>query len=181
MDAVLRQQLDSFFQQHEQTAFKMTIALIKHREEALEIVQDSMLKLVQKYANKPQDEWVLLFFRIVQNNIKDHHRKKSFRSLFQVFLPEQNDEDDDFINQVEDLDQPCPETHLQQRHEMNGILNALTTLPLRQKQTFILRAWQEFSVKETAFTLCISEGSVKTHYSRAIAQLKSLLGDSNEY
>lgn len=181
MDVLLKQQLDGFLKQHEQSAYKMALALIKHREEALEIVQDSMLKLVQNYANKPQEEWVLLFFRIVQNKVKDHHRQKSFRSLFQMFLPSQDeDQQEDLIQQVEDVRGQSPDQYLQNTDDMNGVLTALSQLPLRQKQTFILRAWQELSVKETAFTLNISEGSVKTHYSRALAQLKSLLGTQYE-
>jgi len=180
MDAQLRQSFDLFFRQHEQSALKMSIALTRQREDALEIVQDSMLNLVQKYSHKPHAEWTLLFFRIVQNKIKDHQRKKSFRSLFHVFLPAEHDEDDDIIEQSQDHQQRSPDDHLQQSDDANGILNALNALPLRQKQTFICRAWQEFSVKETAFTLAISEGSVKTHYSRALAQLRTLLGDTYE-
>ena len=121
-----------------------------------------------------------MFFRIVQNNIKDHHRKKSFRSLFHVLLPAKLNDEDDIIEQSQDHQQLSPDEHLQQNDDVNEILNALNLLPLRQKQTFICRAWQEFSVKETAFTLTISESSVKTHYSRALAQLRNLLGDTYE-
>lgn len=180
MDSLLRQQFDQFFKSNEQSAFKMSVALIKHREDALEIVQDSMLNLVRHYAHKPSEEWTLLFYRIVQNKIKDHQRKKSFRNLFHIFSNQQDDDNEDDIIERSQDQQPTPDEQLQQSNNMQHILSALNVLPLRQKQTFILRAWQEFSVKETAFTLSISEGSVKTHYSRALAQLRTLLGDHDE-
>ncbi len=181
MNDQCRQQFNEFFKQHEQSAFKMSVALIKHRDDALEIVQDSMMKLVQNYAHKPNEEWTLLFFRIVQNKIRDHQRKKSFRSLFHIFLPtSSNDDVGDIIEQSQNHSQLEPDDCLQQSHTIKGIFSAINDLPLRQKQTFILRAWQEFSVKETAFTLSISEGSVKTHYSRATAQLRTLLGETYE-
>jgi len=177
MDVQKRQQFNAFFKQHEQSAFKMSVALVKSREDALEIVQDSMLKLVQKYAQKPSEEWTLLFYRIVQNKVRDHQRKCTFKSFFQVFSTNDDSIDD---KDIEPSSEQTPDECLQSGHGIKAILKALTQLPLRQKQTFILRAWQEFSVKETAFTLSISEGSVKTHYSRALQQLRTLLGEHYE-
>ncbi len=181
MDTQLRQQLDLFLQTHEQSAFKMTLVLIKQREDALDIVQESMMKLVQNYAQKSAQEWPLLFYRIVQNKIRDYRRKKAFRDLFQIFLSNSKDSDpDDIIKHSKEQKTLSPDKQAQQHDNIKLIVQAVQTLPLRQQQTFILRAWQELSVKETAFTLSMSEGSVKTHYSRALNKLRNLLGEHHE-
>lgn len=179
MDSNTRSQMDSFLSQWETRAYKMAYVLTRNRDDALELVQESMLKLVQKYAHRPVEEWKLLFFRILQNCIRDFHRRQSFSRLFHIFLP-QSDSYDDPINEAPDKQQQTPQQAVEQSSMLKQINDALTTLPVRQQQTFLLRAWQEFSTRETAFTLGISEGSVKTHYSRALKQLRHLLGDSYE-
>lgn len=180
MDTNKRQQLDRFFTQLEKQAYQMAYFLTRNRDDALELVQDSMLKLVQSYADKPAKEWKLLFFRILQNRIRDFHRRQSLSRLFNVFGTESDKADQDQINEAPDNQQKTPQQCLQQSSSLKQINNAIITLPLRQQQTFLLRAWQEFSTKETAYALSISEGSVKTHYSRALRQLRHLLGDSYE-
>lgn len=155
----------------------MAYALTHNRDDALELVQDSMLKLVQNYAAKPADQWRLLFHRILQNNIRDFYRRQGVGRLFSLFMPS-DERKQDVINQAVDLKQQNPQQQLEQSSALRQITDALQTLPLRQQQTFLLRAWQEFSVSETAYALSISEGSVKTHYSRALKQLRNLLGET---
>lgn len=177
MDNERRKQLDHFFKQQETQAYKMTFAMTQNRDDALELVQDSMLKLVQKYSAKPKEEWKLLFYRILQNRIRDFHRRQGVSRLFNAFFPADNNSKEELINQTPDSEQNNPQRKFEHSSALKQIINALKTLPLRQQQTFLLRAWQEFNTRETAFALSISEGSVKTHYSRALTQLKKLLGD----
>ncbi len=177
MDADTQQALDDFLLQHQNKAYKMAVALTHNRDDALELLQDSMLQLVQSYAQKPAEQWPLLFYRILQNRIRDFHRKQGLRRLFNRFKPIQDDNDDDAVAQSSDVRQPSPEQHCQNNDFHQQLLRALATLPLRQQQIFLLRAWQEFSTRETAWALGISPGSVKTHYSRAIRKLREQLGD----
>lgn len=155
----------------------MAYALTQNREDALELVQDSMLKLVQHYADRPEAEWRKLFFKILQNRGRDFYRRQKVQRLFGLFLP-RDESCERPIEQARDSIQPNPQQNLEQSNSLQHINEALQQLPLRQQQTFLLRAWQEFSVKETADLLSISEGSVKTHYSRALLHLRQLLGDS---
>ena len=152
--------------------------MISNRDDALELVQDTMLKLVQNYAHKSPDEWSLLFFRILQNKIRDYHRRSPLRNLFRQWFSDNPDEQNE-EQQLPDPRQDSPEQHTLQEENLGHIIQAIQTLPLRQQQTFLLRAWQGFSVSETAFALSISEGSVKTHYSRAQNQLRSIIGDQS--
>ena len=180
MDSHTRQKLDQFFTQLESQAYKMAYVLTHNRDDALELVQDSMLKLVQSYAHKPAEEWKLLFFRILQNRIRDFHRRQAFSRLFTALLPLPDKTNDEQISEAPDLQQKSPQQTLEISCEIKQLNVALNSLPLRQQQTFLLRAWQEFSTRETAYALGISEGSVKTHYSRALNQLRKILGDDYE-
>lgn len=177
MDADTRRRLNDFLQQQQGKAYRMTYVLTHNRDDALEIVQDAMLQLVQKYASKPAQEWPLLFYRILQNRIRDFHRKQNFRQLFGLFKSTADDEAQDIIERTCDPQQTTPEKELQNDGFRQDILQALNTLPLRQQQIFLLRAWQQFSTRETAWALGISPGSVKTHYSRALARLRTQLGE----
>jgi RNA polymerase sigma-70 factor (ECF subfamily) len=174
MDPSTRQALDEFFRESEQKAYLMAMALVHNHHDALELVQDSMLKLVQKYRYRAADEWGPLFYRILQNAIRDWFRKQKFRQVLSGLMPWQ----------VETIEPerlgPSAEQQLQLDDELARVVTALKRLPLRQQQTFLMRAWQEFSTRETAFALSISENSVKTHYARASQQLRRLLRDEDE-
>ncbi|MCP4432715.1 MAG: RNA polymerase sigma factor [Gammaproteobacteria bacterium] len=175
-----RRQLDDFLAAHEVHAYGMAFMLTQNRDDALELVQDSMLRLVQKYRHKPPDEWRVLLYRILQNCIRDFHRRQSLRKL--VYFFSHDDTGDDHQCDQQDLSNSSqtPPVAVQQIGVLEKINKALTSLPLRQQQTFLLRAWQEFSTRETAFALSISEGSVKTHYNRARQRLQQILGDEYE-
>jgi RNA polymerase sigma-70 factor, ECF subfamily len=175
-----RRQLDEFLRQHENQAYKMAYVLTHNRDDALELVQDSMLRLVQSYATKPSAEWKLLFYRILQNCIRDYYRRQGIRKLFSYFSPSNDSTVDELIDQTADISVNNPYQQLEQSANLVLIMNALKNLPLRQQQIFLLRAWQEFTISETATTLSISPGSVKTHYSRALQSLRQLLRDSDE-
>lgn len=181
MDATTRQQLSDFFTAHENEAYRMAWLMTGNRDDALEIVQESMMKLVRSYSKHASEEWRLLLFRILQNQVRDYFRRQSVRKiLLPFFSRSQNDEDESDLDFADDPGQG-PEQNLQSQHELERIHGALTLLPRLQQQTFLLRAWQEFSTRETAYALSITEASVKTHYSQALRQLRGLLGESNGY
>ncbi len=177
LSASQRKRLDDFLAENENQAYKMAFAFTHNRDDALELVQDSMFKLVQKYRHKPAEEWRLLLFRILQNRIRDFHRRQGLRKFVQMFVPGSNDTNNDYQEQNLPTADSTPPAALQQLATLEAIQTALDSLPLRQQQTFLLRAWLEFNTQETAYALAISEGSVKTHYNRARQRLQNILGD----
>jgi len=150
---------------------------------ALDIVQDAMLKLSEKYADRPITELPMLFQRILQNVIRDFFRRQKVRSAWVTPLGSlfgaNNDEDNDPLDTLEvDSNSKVasrPAEQLEQKQIIEIIEKAVSTLPLRQRQAFMLRYWEELDVAETAKAMGCSEGSVKTHCSRATHALALLL------
>ena len=153
---------------------------------ALDIVQDAMMKLTEKYAHKPPEQLPLLFQRILQNTIRDFYRRQKSRSswimLFSAFSSHQDEkehEDYDFLEtQAANRDSNYgndPHKQLEQSQVMAIVEKALETLPARQREAFLLRYWEEMDVSEAAKVMGCSEGSVKTHCSRATHALVALL------
>ncbi len=171
MDERTRQALDGFFRDSEQRAYLMAMTLTRDHDDALELVQESMLKLVQHYCDRDPKEWGPLFQRILHNGIRDWYRRQKFRRLLVNLLPWQGGDAEGAPGEFSAERQALADEGL------TRVLHALARLPLRQQQAFLLRAWQELSTRETAFALGISENSVKTHYARALTRLRSLLGD----
>lgn len=148
-----------------------------NREDAFDIIQDSMFKLVQKYASRNPEEWTPLFYRILQSRIRDWYRRESFRNRFRVWFGNDTENDNDSLHNYPDTDALDPEQHVQRQNSMKVLVQAIRQLPLRQQQAFMLRVFEEFDVKETARIMDCSQGSVKTHYSRAVQALRQQLGD----
>ena len=156
---------------------------MRDQEHALDIVQDSMLKLAEKYGAKPAAEWPMLFQRILQNTIRDFYRRQKVRSLwttlFSSLSPNREDEDFDPLETIDTSDhsnQPKgPGQILEQSQVIEIIENEIRTLPPRQREAFLLRYWEELDVAETASSMGCSEGSVKTHCSRATHALAAAL------
>ena len=151
---------------------------------ALDVVQDAMLKLTEKYAGKPPNELPMLFQRILQNVIHDHFRRQKVRSTWTVLLSalgkgEEKDEDYDPLETLaaksDSNASDDPAQRVEQGQIMSVIEQALGRLPARQREAFLLRYWEEFDVAETAAAMGCSEGSVKTHCSRAVAALAGML------
>ena len=150
---------------------------------ALDIVQDAMLKLVENYSAKPSAELPLLFQRILQNAIRDHFRRGKVRSTWTTALSnlglggEDGDADPLETLEVEDLANVpvSPAKQLEQSQTMAIIEDAVQSLPERQREAFLLRYWEELDVSETAKVMGCSEGSVKTHCSRATHALAKIL------
>ena len=178
------QNLDQFLAFVEARAYRLALFAVKHEDDALDIVQDSMLKFATHYADKPIAEWQLLFYRILQNCIKDHFRRHNVRSRWTVLIDhlipkhhgdEANDMDP--LEAVADESSPDGEAQLASEQRLSRIEATLSTLPLRQQQAFLLRCWEGLSTRDTADAMGCSEGSVKTHYFRALAAMKTSLQD----
>ncbi len=144
-------------------------------DDALDIVQDTMLDFARLYANRPEGEWNVLFYKILHSRITDWYRRTAVRRRFHDWFGKpRNDEDDeeDPMARVADSTSPDPAEGVM-RQEFTGALQAaLRKLPLRQQQAFVLRAWEGFDTAQTAQAMGCSEGSVKTHYSRAVHALQ---------
>lgn len=172
--------LDQFLAEHERRAFRMAMIATGEQADALDIVQDAMLKLVRRYAHKPKTEWPALFHRIMQNAIKDWFRREKVRRRWRQWLrrdqdSEEHDAAPDPLEQVEQPGSHQPDEMLRQQLAMEKLDELLNQLPLRQQQAFLLRQWEGLDVAATAQAMGISEGSVKTHYSRAVHSLRAQL------
>ena len=171
--------LNEFLKEVEQSAYRMAVLSISHREDALDIVQESMMTLARKYSKRPTDEWRPLFFRILQNRIRDcYRRRRSFGKVFSLFgrargdLEEQTPAEE--MIPAPAVDNPQVRSELDTSQE--AVENALSLLPPRQREAFLLRSWEGLSGTETAQAMECSEGSVKTHHSRAVRKLREILG-----
>lgn len=172
--------LEHFLASVERRALRMAEIATGQRDDALDIVQDAMYKLVQRYGKRPPTEWGPLFQRILQNRIHDWYRRRILRNRLQHWLHWDRDDDDGIADPLEnlpDLQGHAPEQSLQGEQAMQELERALRDLPLRQQQVFLLRVWEGYDVAQTARAMGCSQGSVKTHYSRAIHKLQERLGD----
>lgn len=168
--------LDEFLAQTERRAFRMAMLASGDREDSHEIVQEAMLKLAHRYAKRPSDEWPMLFHRIMQNEIRDWYRRQKVRKQWRRWFGHEGaDPDEDPLDQLPAEHVPGPEQAFDVAQKMHRVEESLLKLPLRQRQAFLLRAWEGLDVRETAKAMSCSEGSVKTHYSRAIHALRDQL------
>jgi len=170
-------EMDTFLAEVEKRAYKMAYFAVNDREDALDVVQEAMIKLVKRYGDRSRDEWPPLFHRILQNQIQDHYRRSKVRSIVRGWFGG-GDEDDQDEEAMVPAGEPGPLQQNLNGQSMAHLDGAIKKLPLRQQQAFLLRAWEGLDVKETAAAMGCSDGSVKTHYSRAVARLREELGDS---
>jgi RNA polymerase sigma-70 factor (ECF subfamily) len=178
------QEISAFLAEVERRAFKHAMFAVRNEEAALDVVQDAMLKLTEKYSGKPAAELPMLFQRILQNTIHDHFRRQKVRSTWTTLLSalgkgDQKDEDFDPLETLPSNPDtnisPNPAEQFQQAQTMGAIEEALGRLPARQREAFLLRYWEELDVAETAKAMGCSDGSVKTHCSRAVHALAATL------
>lgn len=169
--------LERFLAGIERRAFRIAEFAVGNRDDALEIVQDAMLKLAERYGHKSSHNWAPLFHRILQSRIMDFHRRSRVRGRFRVWLRQDGDERGDPLENQPDPTEPRPERQVQGVQFGDALEVAIKALPLRQRQAFLLRAWEGLNVAETADAMGCSQGSVKTHYSRAIHHLRETLGE----
>lgn len=172
------QTLDRFLASVERRAFQMARMALRDHDEALDVVQDAMLKLARHYAARPSTEWRPLFYRILNNRIRDLQRRRKVKNALFGWLPGMTDEDEsgDPYEMVPDHGQ-SPGDQVQMAAAMTLLQQALLELPQRQQEAFMLRNFEGLDVAETAQAMGCGEGSVKTHYSRAVHTLRARLGD----
>ncbi len=172
-------QLNQFLAEVERRALRIAEISVRDRDEALDLVQDAMIKLARNYAGRSREEWTPLFYRILQNRIRDWHRRQVVRNRVMVWFGRAKDADNDYdvVAAAPDPAARTPDEELQNSEAMDGLELAVQALPARQREAFMLRTFEGLDVAGTAVAMGISEGSVKTHYSRAVHSLRESLGE----
>ncbi|MES1195809.1 MAG: RNA polymerase sigma factor, partial [Steroidobacter sp.] len=173
--------LDKFLASVEKRAFQMARMAIRDADEAMDIVQDAMIKLASNYASRPSQEWRPLFYRILNNRIRDWQRRRVVRNKLFGWLPGTFlDEEEESGDPYQDVPETAhgPTEQLMLNDAMVTLQAALRELPARQQQAFCLRNFEGLDVAQTAVAMRCSEGSVKTHYSRAVHTLRERLGET---
>jgi RNA polymerase sigma-70 factor (ECF subfamily) len=171
-------QLNQFLAGVERRALRMAEIAVRDRDDALDLVQEAMIKLARNYATRPSTEWAPLFFRILQNGIRDWHRRQKVRNRVMVWFGRSTSDDDfDITANLPDPSGRTPDEQLQTSEAMQQLEIAVLNLPDRQREAFMLRTFQGLDVAATATAMGCSDGSVKTHYSRAIHSLRDTLGE----
>lgn len=176
-------ELSDFLKSVEKRAFKRAVYAVRDDDAALDIVQDSMIRLADKYADRPAAELPLLFQRILSNATMDWFRRQKVRNAvvrnFSDFESADTDEDFDLLEALEAAGDRSHAEGAEHSVSRAQILLAIETevarLPDRQREAFLLRYWEELDVAETALAMGCSEGSVKTHCSRAVHSLARAL------
>jgi RNA polymerase sigma-70 factor (ECF subfamily) len=170
----------------ERRAFKQAVFAVREEQAALDIVQDAMLRLAESYGDRAAGELPPLFQRILQNAIRDWFRRQKVRSLWSTLLsslaPGRGEDDDqdplDTLQEAGDANREAgPAERLERAQVLEIIEKEISLLPARQREAFLLRYWEELDVAETAKAMGCSEGSVKTHCSRATHALAAVLRD----
>ena len=171
--------LNDFLTSVELRAFKIAVVALRHEDDALDAVQDAMLQLARAYAARPEEEWKPLFYRILENRIRDVQRRRMTRNKVIAWLPWRRGDEDDMPDLIEQAASPemAPGQRLELDEAIQALERALEQLPRRQQQAFLLRTIEGMDVAQTAAAMGCSEGSVKTHYFRALSTLRRKLGD----
>lgn len=178
-----RLELSDFLASVEKRAFKQALFAVRNEESALDIVQDAMIRLSQSYAERPQSEWPMLFQRILSNAILDWFRRQKTRNAVFTNLGDleasHSDEDGHFdllaVFNLDDVGTESADASASRAEVLAQIEEEINKLPARQREAFLLRYWEELDVAETAAAMGCSEGSVKTHCSRAVHALAQAL------
>jgi RNA polymerase sigma-70 factor, ECF subfamily len=173
-------QLADFLASVERSAFRVAQIALRHDEDAHDAVQDAMLRLVRRYAERPAAQWRPLFYRILENCVRDMQRRRRTRNGVMAWLPWRggDDEQDEQDPLTQATDQaPTPAAQVQADETLQALERAIAQLPARQRQAFLLRSIEGMDVAATAAAMSCSEGSVKTHYFRALQTLREQLGE----
>lgn len=178
-----RQELSEFLASVERRAFKQALFSVRNEESALDLVQDAMMKLAEKYADRPAEEFPMLFQRILQNATLSFFRRQKTRltwtSLFSSFFSDESSSDSDIIESLEfsaGLTESNGPAEILSRQQIIDVLeDEIARLPVRQREAFLMRYWEDMDVAQTAAVMGCSEGTVKTHCSRAAHALSTAL------
>ena len=175
------QTMEQFLKYIERRAFHMARLNTGDTDVALDVVQDAMYKLVQKYSEKTAEEWKPLFYQILSRKLTDYYRRKSVRDKVLIWAkPLSQDDQQTPIDLTVNASAPNSETphEMHMRNQRIAKLDqSVKQLPHRQRQAFMLRCWEGLSTIDTALAMGCSQGSVKTHYSRAMHSLREMLED----
>ena len=171
------QQLNRFLAEVERRALRIAEISVRDRDDALDLVQDAMIKLCRSYGERPSNEWTPVVYRILQNGVRDWHRRQAVRNRVMVWFGRGRNDEDDYVV-VAGAPDPIgrsPDEELVNAEAMGSLELAVSDLPARQREAFMLRTFEGLNVAGTALAMGCSEGSVKTHYSRAIHALRERL------
>lgn len=170
--------LEDFLTAVQQRAWRMAWLVTRNREEALDLVQDTMMRFVQKYRDKPATERRPLFYRMLNNRIRDWGRRQQVRRRWVMpWLRFTTDESSQEHSWEPPDPGPGPQRHSEGDDFRQAVEAALTRLPPRQREAFLLREWEGLDIAGTARAMGVSPGSVKTHYFRAVHSLRATLED----
>lgn len=167
--------LDAFLASVERRGFRMAELALGHREDALDAVQEAMIRLVS-YSDRPPAEWTPLFWSILRRQVTDRHRRNAVRRRVLSVLGRPGEEREDPLEMLPDPDEDPARRHADAA-AWSALGKALRALPRRQREAYLLRELQGLDTAETAAAMGCSEGSVKTHLSRAMAALRIHLED----
>lgn len=174
------QSLDRFIREAGRRARVIAEMAVRDREAAMDIVQDSLMALVSRYADRPHDEWAPLLHTILQSRIMDWRRREARRGKWFSWLrPADPEQEEDPLENIPGRVEDEPLDRLERAGRIEDIRQALEELPERQRQAFLLRAWEGFDTITTASIMGCSDGSVKTHYARALQALRARLADES--
>ncbi len=172
-------QVNQFLAEVERRALRIAEIAVRDRDEALDLVQNAMIKLARNYVDRPSEEWTPLFYRILQNGIRDWLRRQFVRNKVMVFFGRGSRAEPDYdpIASAPDPAGRTPDETLQAEQAIDKLELAVGNLPTRQREAFMLRMFEGLNVAGTATAMGCSQGSVKTHYSRAVHTLREALGE----
>lgn len=170
-------ELEAFLRDVERRALRIAAMMIRDADEALDIVQDAMIRLTVRYRSRPREEWRPLFYRILKNRIRDWHRRRAVRNRVLTFFGGHDEDETDPMAAAPGPSEDNPLARLEADESLAALTKALTELPARQREAFVLRTFEGLDVAATALAMECSEGSVKTHHSRAVSRLRELLGE----
>lgn len=163
----------------EARAYRIALYGLGNREDALDVVQEAMMQLVRRYASKPAAQWQPLFFRVLINRVRDWQRRRTVRQRVMSWLPGRREDDggEEAMSTVPDPAGRSPEQEVALDGAIDALDAAIMTLAPRQQEALLLRMVEGLDVAQTASAMGCSQGSVKTHYSRAVHALRARLGD----
>jgi len=171
-----KQSMQNFLAGIEGRAFRIAQFATRNRDDALELVQDAMMRLAHKYSDRPTEEWSALFYSILQSRIRDWQRRQAVRNRFRTwFAWNEEDEEYDVLEQSPADASSEPSIRLENDQFMTRLNLELGALPHRQQQVFLLRVWEGLDIAQTAVAMQCSESSVKTHHARALQKLREKL------
>jgi len=171
--------LETFLASVERKAFRIAQIALRHEADALDVVQDAMMQLSTRYASRPPEEWRPLFYRILENRVRDVQRRRTVRNRVMAYMPWRGEDEEDPVDPIDQaVDKAAgPPAQLESDEAMAALEQAIAGLPARQRQAFLLRNFEGLDVAQTASTMKCSQGSVKTHYFRALQALRAKLGE----